>query len=60
MRYISEVEFKKELSRLNDALAIAKDEKEKFKINEDIAYLKRQREESIRNEKYQAMNEGRR
>lgn len=59
MRYISEVEYQRELSRLNDALKEAKDEREKRKIEDDIAYLKRQRDESIKNEKFQSMQGGR-
>ena len=59
MRYISEVEFQRELARLNGALKEAKSNSEKQKIQSDIAYLKKQREESVRNEKLHMFNERR-
>ncbi len=59
MRYISEVEFQRELARLNEALKEAKSNSEKQKIQSDIAYLKKQREESVRNEKLHIFNERR-
>ena len=59
MRYISEVEFQRELARLYEALKEAKSNSEKQKIQSDIAYLKKQREESVRNEKLHIFNERR-
>ena len=59
MRYISEVEFQREIARLNEALKEAKSNSEKQKIQSDIAYLKKQREESVRNEKLHIFNERR-
>lgn len=56
MRYISEIEFRKQMAQLLKDLNTTKIEKEKRRIADEIEYLKRMRAESSETEKMQTMN----
>ena len=60
MRYISIVDFKKQVTTLLMELRKTNDPKEQQKIQEEIAYLKKVRLESEVEEKLRAMQERRR
>lgn len=60
MRYISDIEFKRDVANLLREIKEAKDPKQKAKLEEQLNYLKQERFQSELQEKYQQMGDRRR